>query len=472
MAKNNEFRVSYVRITEEGLERHNDVLLKDVTSEDRKDIKSLIFLPVNTDRMYDVTDVVKGFPILESVYLPSMMTTSMSALVKECPMIMSLVLLSQGTEGNSLDECVVKVNAHEEEGDNTAEFRTFVTTTKDGKQTFQVNSRQVLSHELVIEEKIVERLTLDQVREAISGENGVIATLDAINSEIEDERCRIDITEETLESLFGIFVEKGVTFEEFSIDFSKMCDKIESYKTIVKSVNQVTIKEDVEGNIVETYQNILQLHYDNLLKELSTIGAKLVAGTTLDTEESLVVDLKTRIANVVVDNPSFDEDYKEGDTLDTILSDIPTAVSRNIRTSRERGLLRKYLAQAVSQLKTDKEGLYSLIEAKLKERASIEWVRARFAKTFGLDLEKKQQAKLVDKIVTILTPKNFGTMTKDDVRGIIKRIQKEMGNGEVRSKEMLEIISRVSSDYPTKEEINNVLVDFIEGNGYSSIKLD
>ena len=45
-----------------------------------------------------------------------------------------------------------------------------------------------------------------------------------------------------------------------------------------------------------------------------------------------------------------------------------------------------------------------------------------------------------------------------------------MGNGEVRSKELLEIIDRVVEAFPTKEEIYNVLVDFIATNGYGAIQ--
>ena len=62
------------------------------------------------------------------------------------------------------------------------------------------------------------------------------------------------------------------------------------------------------------------------------------------------------------------------------------------------------------------------------------------------------------------------TLVKDDVLGIIANVKKEMGNGEVRSKELLEIIDRVVEAFPTKEEIYNVLVDFIATNGYGAIQ--
>lgn len=472
MAENLDFKVSYVRITEEGLERHNNVYFSEITAEDRKDIKSLTFLPINADNLWDISKMLKDFPILESLYLPSMITTDIKSVEKECPMLKSLVLLSHGTSTNSLDECVVKVNAYEEEGDKTAEFRTFVTTTKEGKQTFLVNSRQVLNREVVVEEKEVSYLTYLQVSQAISGDDGIVKKIEEINAEIEDERLKIDISQETLESLFGLFVEKGVTFEQFTIDFSKMCDKIESYKGIAKSVNQVTIKEDVETSIVETYQKILQNHYAGRIEKLSEIVAKLIKGTSVETENSLMADLTTKVANVVVEHPSFDEDYKEVNTLDTILTEIPSLVAHNIKSSRERGLARKYLSQVVSSLKTNREDLIARIENRLENKVSIEETREKIAEAFGLDLSVRQPAKLVNQIVDVLLPKDFGTLTKADIKGITERIQKEMGNGEIRSREMLEITTRVVADYPTTEEINNVLVDFIEKNSYLAIKLD
>ena len=471
MAENRDFKVSYVRISEEGLERISDVSLKNITSEDKMDIKSLMFLPIASGAPIDITPELKGFPILENLYLPSMLVTTMKGVAKECPMLKSILMLSKSTVNNSLDQTVVKVNAMEEEGDNTAQFRTFVETTKDGKQTFLVNAKQVLNYELVIEEKVIERLTMSQVKNYISGENGIIASIDEINASIDDERCKIEITAEMLESLLGIFVEKGVTFEEFTIDFSKLYDKIESYKNLAKSVNQVSIKEEVETNIVETYQTVLQRHYDNLVLGLSDTVAKLVAGVDLETEALLLGDLSSYLSQVVVDSPAFDEDYKEGDALDTILSELPTAIARNIKSSRERGLARKYLSQVVSNLRTNKEELYALIEARLSEKAGIEDTRNAFAERFGLDETKSKQAMLLDQIVEVVATKNFGVIAKEDILGVVDRVEKRMGNGEIRSKEMLELITQVVAEYPTKEEIKGVLVDFIAKNGYSAINL-
>lgn len=471
MADNRDFIVSYVRITEEGLEREKNIPLSAISQEDRMDIKSITFLPVESEDVIDVTGVLTGFPILESIYLPSMMFTTIEKVAKECPMIKSILLISRSTINNSLDQSVVKVNAEEEDGDNTAKFMTFVSNTKDGKQTFVVNPKQVLNQELVIQEKVVERLTPSNVKDYISGENGILAIIEAINAEIEDERCRIEISQEMLEGLLGIFVEKGVTFEEFTIDFSKLYDKIESYKAIAKTVNQVSIKEDVEANIIEAYQNVLQRHYENVMIDFSQILEKLISGVSVETEEALITDLVSYIASVVVDSPAFDEDYKEGDTLDTILSEMTTVVSRNIRKAKIRGLARKYLSQVIAALKEDKTALINLIENKLSEKVSLEDTREIFANKFGLDLNKSKQADLVDKIVEIIVKKNLGILTKDDINGIIDRVEKEMGNGEVRSKEMLEIITRVVEDYPTKEEIKQVLVDFIAKNGYSAIKV-
>ena len=147
-------------------------------------------------------------------------------------------------------------------------------------------------------------------------------------------------------------------------------------------------------------------------------------------------------------------------------------VAHNIKSSKERGLARKYLSQVVSNLKTNKEDLYARIETRLKSKCSIEETREKFAEAFGLDLSVRQHAKLVSQMVDVLLQKDFGTLTKEDIKGITERIQKEMGNGEIRSKEMLEITNMVIADYPTIEEINNVLVDFIEKNGYSAIKFD
>jgi len=399
-----------------------------------------------------------------------MITTSISALKKECPMLKNLLLLSHDTTETSLNESVVKVNAHEEEGDNTATFRTFVTTDKEGKSTFVVNSRQVQNREIVFEEKIVERLTPTHINDYLLGENGLVACLDAINNDIEDERCKIDITEETLQALLTIFIEKGVTFEEFTIDFSKLYDKIESYKSITKSVNQVTIKEEIEGNIIESYQSVLARHYENLLKSQSESMVKLVQGTSLETEPMLIEDLSTEVSKIIIDSPSFDEDYKENSEIDNILSDLPSGISRNVRSSKERGLLRKYLSQVVAALKTDKESLFKRIETRLAEKVGLDDARELFANKFNLNLEKKQPRRLADTFVEVLSKKNFGVLTKEDVLGVIETTFKEMENGEIRSGELIELISRVVEDFPTREEIRIVLVDFIAKKGYEAIR--
>jgi len=470
MAEKIDFKVSYVRITEEGLERIRDVSLKSISKDDKMDIKSLIFLPIDSNKAYDITSVLTGFPILESLYLPSMLTTTIEGASKGCPMLKNLLIMTKANIGNSLDQCVVKVNAFEEEGDNTAHFRTFVTTNKEGKQTFLVNPKQVLNKELVVEEKVIERLSLEQVKEFIYGEQGIIASIDKINETIEDERCKLEITGEMLESLLSLFVEKGVTFEEFTIDFSKLYDKIESYQSIAKSVNEVSIKEDIETNIVESYQSVLQRHYDNLLINMAETVEKLIGGVSIDTEQMLLGDLTSYIASVVVDNPAFDEDYKEGDTLNDIVSQIPSVIARNIKSSKARGLARKYLAQVVSNLRTDKETFFVLIENRLAERAGLEDTKEAFVSRFGLDVSKANQAKLVDQVITLFTKKNFGALAKEDILGIIDRVEKRMGNEGIRSKEMLELINSVVAEYPTKEEIKQVLVDFIAKNGYSAIK--
>ena len=69
MAETMNYKVSYVRITDEGLERHTDVYLSDISMEDRRDIKSIIFLPVETQEVIDITSELKGFPILEQIFL-------------------------------------------------------------------------------------------------------------------------------------------------------------------------------------------------------------------------------------------------------------------------------------------------------------------------------------------------------------------------------------------------------------------
>ena len=133
-------------------------------------------------------------------------------------------------------------------------------------------------------------------------------------------------------------------------------------------------------------------------------------------------------------------------------------------------MLKKNLTRVVSDLKADKQGLFAKIDKCLEDRVSVEWAKETFANKFGLDLSKKQPRNLANSFIGALTTKNFVTLVKDDVLGIIANVKKEMGNGEVRSKELLEIIDRVVEAFPTKEEIYNVLVDFIATNGYGAIQ--
>ena len=143
---------------------------------------------------------------------------------------------------------------------------------------------------------------------------------------------------------------------------------------------------------------------------------------------------------------------------------------RGVKSSKNRDLLKKNLTQVVADLKENKQSLFAKIDKCLEDRVSIEWARETFASKFGLDLAKKQQRNLANSFINALTTKNFVTLVKDDVLGIIANVKKEMGNGEVRSKELLEIIGRVVEAFPTKEEIYNVLVDFIAANGYGAIQ--
>lgn len=471
MAENLNFKVSYVRITDEGLERHNNVMLDDISAEERKDIKSLIFLPINSDIMWDISGTLKGFPILEYLYLPSTMTITMKEAVKECPMLKSLLLLSANNAGLSLSQNVVKVNANEQEGDNTAEFRAFLTTTKDGRQVMEVNSKQIQNRPIVVTIESVRRLTMDDIAEYISGEKGIAQGIDYINSQIEDSRCKIDITSEVLTSLLSLFVEKGVTFEEFTIDFSKLYDKIESYKTIMKNVNQVSIKEDVEGGIVEAFQNVQRVHYENALKNLASPINRLCGAVTLDTENMLLNDLKTYILNVVVESPDFPaDDYTSDGALGSLLDYIPTGISRNLKSSRERGMVRKYLSQIVSQLKTNKEELVAGIESRLSQKTSLEHAREAFVSSFGLDATRKQSEKLIDTFINALTEKDFGTLTKSDVTGMINGIREELKNGEVQGRALLQLIEDIVYNYLTENEIKDVIVDFVVDNGYGNLK--
>lgn len=470
MAENIEIKVSYVRVTEYGLEAHRDELISNLNSEDRKDVKSLSFLPIIYDGILDITEYLKDFAILETLNLPSMMTTTMDKAKKHCPLIKQIIALSRNTFEQNIAGTAVRVVAREEEGDNDASFSAYSTTDKEGKTTIVLNPVHIDNHEIVVDDRVVERLTLAHVEEYVSGEKGLMSVIEEINASIEDPRCRIDIGKEILENLLQLFVEKGLTFEQFTIDFSKLYDKIESYKSIARSVNQVSIKEEVETCIIETYQRVQQLMYENMLVEHAELLPKLVAGATVDTENMLLADLSRYVVNLITLSPKFDDGYKEGNVVDDIMNEIVLVLPRGVKSSKSRDLLKKNLTRVVSDLKADKQGLFAKIDKCLEDRVSVEWAKETFANKFGLDLSKKQPRNLANNFIGALTTKNFVTLVKDDVLGIIANVKKEMGNGEVRSKELLEIIDRAVEAFPTKEEIYNVLVDFIATNGYGAIQ--
>ena len=174
MADKFEFKVNYVRITEDGLEKFDDINFNDLTMEDRQDIKTLVFLPIDSGVMWDVTNMIKGFPLLENLYLPSMMTTEIKDITKECPMLKSLILLSHNSIVDSMDHSAVRVYSREEKGDNNTRFRAFVEHQKDGRQTLFVNTEHVTNYEKLDDGAKVERLTLEKVRELVSGEDGIV----------------------------------------------------------------------------------------------------------------------------------------------------------------------------------------------------------------------------------------------------------------------------------------------------------
>ena len=470
MAEKIEIKVSYVRVTEYGLETHKDVLIESILDDERKDVKVLSFLPVIYDGLLDITDYLKGFAILENLNLPSMMTTTMDKVKKYCPLVKQIVVLSRNTFEQNIAGTAGRVIGREEEGDNDAVFTAYVTTDKEGKNSFVINPVHIDNHETAVDNAPVERLTLKRIQDYISGENGLMSVIEEINESIEDPRCRIDIGKEILENLLQLFVEKGLTFEQFTIDFSKLYDKIESYKSIARSVNQVSIKEEVETCIIETYQRVQQLLYENMLVEHAVLLPKLVDGSDAENENLLFADLSRYIVNLATLSPQFDENYKEGDTIDSILNEIVLVMPRTVKSSKSRDLLKKSLTQVVTRLKADKQDLFTRIDKCLEERVSVDWARETFANKFGLDLGKKQPRNLADGFVEALTTKNFVTLVKEDVLGIIANVKKEMGNGEIRSKEMLDIIGKVVEAFPTKEEIYNVLVEFVAKNGYAAIK--
>lgn len=467
MAENLDFKVSYVRVTDFGLETHKGEMLSSLTNEDRKEIKVLSFLPIIYNGMIDVTDYLNGFSLLETLNLPSMITVNTAKAKEKCPLLRDILMLNRNTFDQSINGNAVRVEGTEEEGENDTKLRGYVSTNKEGTlQTFVINPVHIDNHAIVIEDKTVERLSIENVSEFVSGEKGLINLIDEINSTIEDNRCHIEVNEEMLESLLFLFVEKGVTFEQFTIDFSKLYDKIESYKSITRNINQVSIKEEVENCIIETYQKLQQTTYIDMLNDSAQKISKLVIGSNDDTEDLLMADMSKFLVNLIVASPDFDEDYKSGDTVNQILNDMIISMPKNIKSSKVRDSLKKSLSKAISLLKENKEELFSKIEKCLEDKVSIEWTRDKFAEAFDLDLNRKPARNMVSKFIDKLTTKNFETLVKTDVLGIIDRVKKEMGDGEVRSKEMIAIISRVVDDFPTREEINNVLLDVVAKNGY------
>ena len=222
-----EYKVSFVKITDEGIERHTDILLDDISAEERQDIKSLVFLPINSEEVEDITNKLIGFPLLENIYLPYNLTTTVDKAKKECPMLKSLFMLTRQTITNSLDQEVVCVDATDMESAENARFRAFVETSKDGKQSFYITAKQVQPHEIVEKSEKMAMFTYKDVDEYINGEKGLAKVIDEINDGIEDERIKIEVGAETLQALLSVFVDKGITKNEFTIDFSKLYDKIE-----------------------------------------------------------------------------------------------------------------------------------------------------------------------------------------------------------------------------------------------------
>ncbi|MGN0961398.1 MAG: hypothetical protein ACI4PF_04280 [Christensenellales bacterium] len=55
--------------------------------------------------------------------------------------------------------------------------------------------------------------------------------------------------------------------------------------------------------------------------------------------------------------------------------------------------------------------------------------------------------------------------------GIVTRIKNELKNGEVQGGELSNLIKNTIDDYPTENEIKNVVVDFIAEKGYEAIKV-
>ena len=461
-----EYKVSFVKVTDEGIERHTDILLEDISNEERQDIKSLVFLPINSQQVEDITDKLVGFPLLESIYLPYNLTTTMKQAKKNCPMLQSILVLTRQTIANSLDSQVVSVMAREIEGQETAKFRAFVSTEKDGKQTFYVTAKQVQAHDVEQVSDSVEMFTYRDANEYIDGENGLAQIIEDINAGIEDERIKIEVGPDTLHALLSVFVEKGITKNEFTIDFSKLYDKIESYKAISKSVNQVSTKEDVETNIVEAYQNVLKTHYFNRLKTISDKFLSLALATKEGEDEVLRSDYLQLLIPCIIDSPNFDDSYKEGNQVTEILSEMPSTICSFIKKSSDRALVGRHLRSVVDEMKGAVEDIKILIENYLNDSARMDDARREFCKILDYSEDNAKEKEIVDGYIEILLSKDFGRLTSLDVKNINKEIKRQVRDIENSEKEILDIVREVINDFPTEFELQNALISTVAKNGY------
>ncbi|MGN0960858.1 MAG: hypothetical protein ACI4PF_01510, partial [Christensenellales bacterium] len=357
MAKELDFKVSYMKISEGDTEKHNNVLLNSISLKERKEIKSLIFLPINTENALNIIGVLKGFSSLENLYLPSSMTVSMKEALKVCPMLKSVILLTPENLNNSLSRNVVKVTAFEQDGENSTEFKGFVTNFKDGKQMLEINSNHIQNKPIILSTESVERLNPKYIHNYVYGDGGLMQILKGIDEGIVLDENKLNISDKQLENLLLNFVEKGVTFEEFTIDFSKLYDKIKSYKTIITNVNQDNLKDEIEDEIVKAYQNVLNRHYENLLKNLSSNVNKLCKAISAGTQEDLLKDLFTLIIDVVVTSPKFPVKDYNVDSINSLLDYMPESVSTYVKSSKDRENVSKYLTLAVESLKSNTEFL-------------------------------------------------------------------------------------------------------------------
>lgn len=461
-----EYKVSFVKVTDEGIERSTDVLMNDISSEEKQDIKSIVFLPINSEEIEDITDKLTGFPLLENIYLPHNLTVNVEKIKKESPMLKSLLMLTRQTIANSLDQEVVSVDAREIEGEENAKFRAFVDTAKDGKQTFYVTAKQVQPHDVLEKTDKKEMFTYKDASEYIDGDKGIAKVIDEINAGIEDERIKIEVGAETLHALLSVFVDKGITKNEFTIDFSKLYDKIESYKAISKSVNQVSTKEEVETNIVEAYQNVLKNHYFNRLKVLSGRLLSLALAATDEEADILRSDYLQLLIPCIIDSPDFDDSYKEGNQVADILTEMPSTICAFIKKSSDRALVGKHLRAVVEEMKNAVEDIKLLIENYLSNSASMTKAREGFCKILDYSEDNEKEKAVVDEYVDILLQKDFGRLTGKDVKSINNEIKRQVRNVENSERELLDIVRECVKEVPTEFEIQNALIEAVAKNGY------